>query len=96
MSEIDHSERMGDRDTLSWLLAPFFSGDRQPHMSGDPRARLSPLRRRDLDEAVQSIIASGFAQIGTEMDYITTETATPGENISTEIVPDIHNYPLDF
>jgi hypothetical protein len=68
--EPDLSERMGDRDTLSWLLASFFSGDRQPHMSGDPRARLSPLRRRDLDDAVQGILASGFARVGTEMDYI--------------------------
>jgi hypothetical protein len=74
--EPDLSERMGDQDTLSWLLASYFSGDRQPHMSGDPRARLSSLRRRDLDDAVQSIIASGFAQVWTEMDYITHKPAT--------------------
>lgn len=68
--DCDRSERMGDSDTLSWLLAPFFSGNRMPHMSGDPRDRLSPMRRRDLDEAVQAIIAAGFAQIGTGGDCV--------------------------
>jgi hypothetical protein len=82
MSEIDYSERMGDRDTLSWLLAPFFSANRMPCMSGDMRDRLSPMRRRDLDEAVQAIIAAGFAQIGSETDHIGIEPATPAENIS--------------
>lgn len=49
-TELDLNER------LEWALAIYFSGNRQPHMSGDPRARLSPGRQRDLSDAVLSVV----------------------------------------
>lgn len=49
-----------EREYLERLLALYFSGNRQPCMSGDPRDRLSPLRRRDLEDAVREILAAGF------------------------------------
>ena len=39
------------RETVEWALAVHFSGDRMPHMSGDPRNRLSPGRRRAMEDA---------------------------------------------
>lgn len=39
------------RETVEWALAIHFSGDRMPHMSGDPRNRLSPGRRRAMEDA---------------------------------------------
>lgn len=45
-------------------LAFFFSGNNQPCMSGDPRDRLSPLRRRDLDDAANAALVSGSREDG--------------------------------
>jgi hypothetical protein len=43
---------------LECSLASFIGGNRQPHMSGDPRERLSPLQRRNTsDAAVSAILA---------------------------------------
>jgi hypothetical protein len=39
------------RELVEWALAVHFSGDRTPHMSGDPRNRLSPGRRRARGDA---------------------------------------------
>ncbi len=48
---------MSDLKTeLEWILAIHFSGNRMPHMSGDPRNRLSPGQRLRLDDVVQSIM----------------------------------------
>jgi hypothetical protein len=60
---------MSERDELARLLAYFFAANRQPHMSGDPRNRLSPMRLRELEDAVDAILAAGYRRIpkpGTE------------------------------
>ncbi len=38
---------------IGYAMASVVSGNNQPDMSGDPRNRLSPLRRRHFDEAVE-------------------------------------------
>jgi hypothetical protein len=43
-------------DRLERRLAFYFSHNNQPCMSGDPRDRCSPLQRRNLSEAVASVI----------------------------------------
>lgn len=48
---------MSDLKTdLEWILSIHFSGNRMPHMSGDPRNRLSPGQRLRMDDVVQSIM----------------------------------------
>jgi hypothetical protein len=54
---------MSDREELERLLALYFSGNRMPCMSGDPRDRLSPMRKRDLSDAVTSILEAGFVRV---------------------------------
>lgn len=44
-------------EEIARALAIFFANNRQPCMSGDPRDRLSPLRRRDLDDAASAVLA---------------------------------------
>jgi hypothetical protein len=44
-----------EREALEWHLASHFSGNRQPHMSGDPRARLNPGTKRRMDDAIGSV-----------------------------------------
>jgi hypothetical protein len=44
------------RETVEWALAVHFSGDRMPHMSGDPRNRLSPGRRRAMEDARDAVL----------------------------------------
>lgn len=50
-------------EAIEWVLAPYFSGNRMPHMSGDPRNRLSPLQRRDVENASREIEALYSATI---------------------------------
>ena len=44
------------REKLEYALALHFSSNRMPHMSGDPRNRLSSLQRRNMEDAVTSIL----------------------------------------
>jgi hypothetical protein len=44
------------REKLEYALAMHFSSNRMPHMSGDPRNRLSSLQRRNMEDAVTSIL----------------------------------------
>jgi hypothetical protein len=44
------------RELVEWALAAHFSGDRTPHMSGDPRNRLSPGRRRAMEDARDAVL----------------------------------------
>ena len=44
------------RENLEYALAMHFSSNRMPHMSGDPRNRLSSLQRRNMEDAVTSIL----------------------------------------
>jgi hypothetical protein len=44
------------RELVEWALAVHFSGDRTPHMSGDPRNRLSPGRRRAMEDARDAVL----------------------------------------
>lgn len=53
---------MSEREELENILAIFFAHNRQPHMSGDPRARLSPLQRRDMEDAITEILAAGWSR----------------------------------
>jgi hypothetical protein len=46
----------GIREKLEYALAMHFSNNRMPHMSGDPRNRLSSLQRRNMEDAVTSIL----------------------------------------
>jgi hypothetical protein len=46
----------GVREELEYALAMHFSNNRMPHMSGDPRNRLSSLQRRNMEDAVTSIL----------------------------------------
>lgn len=43
-------------ELVEWALAVHFSGDRTPHMSGDPRNRLSPGRRRAMEDARDAVL----------------------------------------
>jgi hypothetical protein len=43
------------RDAIGYAIAAFFSQNRQPCMSGDPRDRLLPHQKRDLEDAVCTI-----------------------------------------
>ncbi len=45
-----------DREALEWALAIHFSQNRQPDMSGDPRNRLSPLQRRNMNDAIDALL----------------------------------------
>ena len=44
------------RETVEWALAVHFSGNRMPHMSGDPRNRLSPGQRRQMEDARDAVL----------------------------------------
>jgi hypothetical protein len=44
------------RERVERTLAIFFTGNRMPHMSGDPRERVPPAKRRDLSDATDSIM----------------------------------------
>ena len=44
------------RELVEWSLAVHFSGDRMPHMSGDPRNRLSSGRRRAMEHARDAVL----------------------------------------
>jgi hypothetical protein len=46
----------GVREKLEYALAMHFANNRMPHMSGDPRNRLSSLQRRNMEDAVTSIL----------------------------------------
>jgi hypothetical protein len=46
------------REALEYALASHFSRNRQPHMSGDPRARLSTMERRNFDDAIHAALAA--------------------------------------
>jgi hypothetical protein len=50
----DNTEEL--REKLGYALAMHFSGNRMPHMSGDPRNRLSPSQRRNMEDAITSIL----------------------------------------
>jgi hypothetical protein len=50
------------RHELGYLLAAYFSGNRQPCMSGDPRDRLNQFQRRDMEDAITSILKAGFTK----------------------------------
>jgi hypothetical protein len=43
-------------ERVEWALAIFFSQNRMPCMSGDPRDRLSSLQRRNLSDAARAAI----------------------------------------
>ena len=74
-SEKDAPAEMPGVEEIGQALAIFFANNRQPCMSGDPRDRLSPLRRRDLDDATSAILAL-FAPImaGEERTALRRET----------------------
>lgn len=44
------------REALEWVLAIHFSQNRQPCMSGDPRDRLSPMQRRNMEDARDAML----------------------------------------
>ena len=50
-------------EAVEWALAVHFSGDRMPHMSGDPRNRLSPGRRRAMEDARDSVLEALCAHL---------------------------------
>jgi hypothetical protein len=54
MSDITEEEM---RDQVERTLAIFFTGNRMPHMSGDPRERVPPAKRRDLSDAADNVLA---------------------------------------
>lgn len=45
-------------ELIERALAIHFSQNRQPHMSGDPRERLSALQRRNMEDARDAVIAA--------------------------------------
>jgi phage-related minor tail protein len=74
----------GVREKLEYALAMHFSNNRMPHMSGDPRNRLSSLQRRNMEDAVTSILevigpaltpAEVDARIATEREQLQAENA---------------------
>ena len=67
--EKDATAEMPGVEEIGQALAIFFANNRQPCMSGDPRDRLSPLRRRDLDDATSAILAL-FAPILAEKEAL--------------------------
>jgi hypothetical protein len=44
------------RELVEWALAVHFSGNRMPHMSGDPRNRLAPGQRRAMEDARDAVL----------------------------------------
>jgi hypothetical protein len=44
------------REALEYAMASHFSRNRQPHMSGDPRMRLSAMERRNFDDAMRTAL----------------------------------------
>lgn len=61
------------RELVEWALAVHFSGNRMPHMSGDPRNRLAPGRRRameDARDAVLEALAPTLTQVMAERDRL--------------------------
>ncbi len=70
--EKDATAVMPGVEEIGQALAIFFANNRQPCMSGDPRDRLSPLRRRDLDDATSAILAL-FAPILAETERATVK-----------------------
>lgn len=45
-------------EAIERALAIHFSQNRQPHMSGDPRERLSAMQRRNMEDARDAVIAA--------------------------------------
>jgi hypothetical protein len=43
---------------LEWALAIHFSMNRQPHMSGDPRNRLSAMQKRQMDAVIDAALTA--------------------------------------
>ena len=43
-------------ELIEWSLAVHFSGDKMPHMSGDPRNRLTPGARRRMEDARDAVL----------------------------------------
>jgi hypothetical protein len=70
MTPEDIAERLERR------LAFYFSHNNQPCMSGDPRDRCSPLQRRNLSEAVASVIE--------EIQDLSAVTPKAGDNADVE------------
>lgn len=57
-------------ERLEWAMAVYFSQNRQPCMSGDPRDRLGPHQRRALSDAIRAalaVIRAAFAEPSPEM-----------------------------
>lgn len=50
-------------ETIGRSIACMVSGNNQPHMSGDPRNRLSPLKRRHFDEACDNAAEAVLARL---------------------------------
>ncbi len=57
-----------NEERLGRILAPLLSLNNQPPMSGDPRDRLSPLQRRQLDE----VVAMVWSEISPALDELRT------------------------
>lgn len=51
-------------EIIGYHLASMVSGNNQPHMSGDPRQRIQPARRRQFDDACQSAAEAVLARAG--------------------------------
>jgi hypothetical protein len=58
MTDAKNDWTPAEREALEWHLASHFSGNSQPHMSGDPRARLNPGTKRRMDDAVDAALAA--------------------------------------
>ena len=81
----------GVREELEYALAMHFSNNRMPHMSGDPRNRLSSLQRRNMEDAVTSILeVIGPCLTPAEVEARIKETRRDALEEAASLVDDVH------
>jgi hypothetical protein len=56
------------RKLVEWALAIHFSGNKMPHMSGDPRNRLAPGQRRAMEDARDAVLEALAPILAAQID----------------------------
>lgn len=66
-------------ETIGRSIACMVSGNNMPHMSGDPRNRLSPLKRRHFDEACDNAAEAVLARLRSPAESIDQQLEDAGK-----------------
>ena len=88
------------RETVEWALAVHFSGNRMPHMSGDPRNRLSPGQRRQMEDARDAVLDALAPILAARVAAARREgieaAADEAGKLAHGLTPDLNNYEAGY